>query len=31
VAIRFSSSQVMAGAAEVLVTGTAVKLKPSVG
>ncbi len=29
VAIRFTTSQVMAGAAEVLVTGTAVALKPS--
>jgi uncharacterized protein YbjQ (UPF0145 family) len=28
VAIRFTTSQVMAGAAEVLVTGTAVTLKP---
>ncbi len=29
VCVRFSTSQVMAGAAEVLVTGTAVTLKPS--
>jgi uncharacterized protein YbjQ (UPF0145 family) len=31
VAIRFTTSQVMAGAAEVLVTGTAVTLKPRAG
>ena len=31
VAIRFTTSQVMAGAAEVLVTGTAVKLGPVEG
>ncbi len=31
VAIRFTTSQVMAGAAEVLVTGTAVTLRPAAG
>ena len=31
VGIRFTTSQVMAGAAEVLVTGTAVTLTPKVG
>ena len=31
VAIRFTTSQVMAGAAEVLVTGTAVTLRPKAG